>query len=63
MAELSAAPKPAVKKIQYAQHGPSSVLQLVTEVAPPARKRGQVLVDNRATSVNPVDYKASPPVG
>jgi NADPH:quinone reductase-like Zn-dependent oxidoreductase len=45
--------------VQYTQHGPSSVLQLVASDALPRRKRGQVLVRNHATSVNPVDYKVS----
>lgn len=45
------------RRIQYDRHGDSSVLQLVTDQPVPARTAGQVLIDNRATSVNPVDYK------
>lgn len=45
------------RRVQYGRHGDSSVLQLVTDQPVPARKAGQVLIDNRATSVNPVDYK------
>lgn len=47
-------------QVQYAAHGDSSVLRLVTDQPVPGRKRGHVLVDNRATSVNPVDYKVRP---
>lgn len=46
------------RRIQYDRHGDSSVLQLVTDQPVPARTAGQVLIDNRATSINPVDYKA-----
>lgn len=45
------------RRVQYDRHGDSSVLQLVADQPVPARKAGQVLIDNRATSVNPVDYK------
>ena len=47
------------RRIQYDRHGDSSVLQLITDQPVPALTAGQVLIDNRATSVNPVDYKAS----
>lgn len=43
--------------VQYSRHGDSSVLELV-ELPTPPRRRGAVLVANKATSVNPVDYKA-----
>lgn len=45
--------------VEFAKHGPSSVLQLRTDAPLPPRKKKEVLVDNRATSVNPLDYKAS----
>ncbi|KAI7845014.1 hypothetical protein COHA_001380 [Chlorella ohadii] len=45
------------RRVQYSCHGDSSVLQLVTDQPVPARKAGQVLIDNHATSTNPVDYK------
>lgn len=43
--------------VRYAQHGSSSVLEVVGDAPLPLRKKGQVLVENHATSVNPVDYK------
>ena len=45
-----------MRAVQYARTGDSSVLELVTRPWP-ARKKGQVVVQNIATSVNPVDAK------
>ena len=58
-AEGSASPAPVVKRVQYARFGPSSELEVVTSGVLPRRQAGQVLVENKATSVNPVDGKAS----
>jgi NADPH:quinone reductase-like Zn-dependent oxidoreductase len=50
--------QPTVRGVQNATTGDSSVLEVVTRPWP-ARKKGQVLVKNMATSVNPVDAKVS----
>lgn len=53
---LMAEGQPSVRAVEYARNGDSSVLQLTTRPWP-ARKKGQVVVQNMATSVNPVDAK------
>ena len=45
-----------IRAVRYDAFGPPSVLRIVNE-PPPQRRAGQVLVEVRTASVNPVDVK------
>src|SRR5438874_432408 len=46
-----------MKTIQISQYGGPEILQINKNTQKPALKKGQVLVENYAASINPFDYK------
>ena len=44
-----------MKAIVYTKNGPSSVLNLVDDWPVPEPKRGEILIKQKATGVNPID--------
>jgi NADPH:quinone reductase-like Zn-dependent oxidoreductase len=46
-----------MKAVQVKQYGNSSVIEVTTNAPKPTVKPGQVLVENYAASINPIDWK------
>ena len=56
---MAAAAAPAATRtaVQYDSVGAGAALRVVPDAPVPPRKQGQVLVENKAAGVNPIDYK------
>jgi alcohol dehydrogenase len=46
-----------MKSVQYSVYGGVDVLNIVTNTAEPSIRKGQLLVEVKAASINPIDYK------